>query len=44
MDTVGVTWGFRDRAELEAFKPKYLVDHPSQVIDILEGLLKNPKM
>ncbi len=38
MDTVGVTWGFRDRAELEAFKPKYLVDHPSQVTGILEGI------
>lgn len=38
MDTVGVTWGFRDRAELEAFHPKYLVDHPSQVRDIFEGI------
>lgn len=38
MDTVGVTWGFRDRTELEAFKPKYLVDHPSQVTGIFEGI------
>lgn len=38
MDTVGVTWGFRDRAELEAFAPKYLADSPGRVIEILEGI------
>lgn len=31
MDTVGVTWGFRDREELMEFKPKYIVDHPEEV-------------
>lgn len=35
MDTVGVTWGFRDREELTAFHPRYLVDHPSQVEEIV---------
>ena len=35
MDTVGVTWGFRDREELAAFHPRYLADHPSQVEEIL---------
>lgn len=35
MDTVGVTWGFRDREELEAFSPRYIVDDPHQVIGIL---------
>lgn len=35
-DTVGVTWGFRDRAELEAFSPAYLADRPSQVIEIVK--------
>ncbi|MFR5600936.1 MAG: HAD family hydrolase [Lachnospiraceae bacterium] len=36
MDTVGVTWGFRSREELESFHPKYVVDHPSQVIEIVK--------
>ena len=35
MDTVGVTWGFRGRAELEAFSPKYIVDDPREVIKIV---------
>lgn len=28
----GVTWGFRPRAELEAFKPDYLVDSPNEIL------------
>lgn len=36
MDTVGVTWGFRSREELEAFSPKYIVDDPREVIAIME--------
>ena len=28
MDTVGVTWGFRSREELESFHPRYLADDP----------------
>lgn len=36
MDTVGVTWGFRDREELVSFHPKYIVDHPSEVEEILK--------
>lgn len=35
MDTVGVTWGFRDREELLSLKPKFLIDHPSQVEEII---------
>ncbi|ADL05007.1 HAD family hydrolase [Lacrimispora saccharolytica] len=31
MDTVAVTWGFRDRAELEAFQPKYIISNPSEI-------------
>lgn len=30
--TVGVTWGFRDRQELEAFHPQYIVDNPNEVL------------
>lgn len=31
LTTVGVTWGFRDRAELESFHPQYIINHPSEV-------------
>jgi len=32
---VGVTWGFRPRAELESFSPDYIVDEASQILSIL---------
>ena len=31
--TVGVTWGFRDRAELEAFHPDFVIDAPRMVTE-----------
>lgn len=31
LTTVGVTWGFRDRQELEAFHPSFIIDRPGQV-------------
>lgn len=31
LTTVGVTWGFRDREELESFHPQHIISHPSQV-------------
>lgn len=31
MDTVAVTWGFRERAELEAFHPRYIINHPNEI-------------
>lgn len=31
--TVGVTWGFRDRAELEAFHPQYIISRPEEVFE-----------
>lgn len=31
--TVGVTWGFRGREELEAFCPQFVIDHPREVIE-----------
>jgi len=34
IDAVGVTWGFRPRAELEEFSPKYIVDEPEEIIRI----------
>lgn len=38
MDTVGVTWGFRDRAELEEYHPKYMISHPSEILKQLEAM------
>lgn len=40
VDTVGVTWGFRDRAELEAFAPKYMIDRPIQIIQLIDEMLE----
>ena len=31
--TIGVTWGFRSREELEAYSPHAIIDHPRQIID-----------
>lgn len=36
MDTVGVLWGFRGRGELQSFHPHYIVEHPSEVEQIVE--------
>lgn len=33
--SVGVTWGFRDRAELEAAGAGQIVDHPAELINLL---------
>lgn len=33
--TAGVTWGFRDREELESFHPQLVIDHPREVFEIL---------
>ena len=31
--TAGVTWGFRDREELESFHPQYVIDEPREVFE-----------
>lgn len=31
--TVGVTWGFRDREELEAFHPDFVIDDPTEITE-----------
>lgn len=36
VDTVGVTWGFRERKELEEFSPRFIADHPSQVVEFVK--------
>lgn len=41
MDTVGVLWGFRDRAELEAFKPKYIISHPDEIRSLFNETNEN---
>jgi len=35
IDAAGVTWGFRPRAELEQFEPKYIVDNTSKILEII---------
>lgn len=34
MFTVGVTWGFRDREELEDYHADYIIDNPLQLLEI----------
>ncbi|CUX69907.1 Phosphoglycolate phosphatase [Clostridium sp. C105KSO15] len=36
MDTAAVTWGFRERTELEAFHPRYIINHPSEIKYVFE--------
>lgn len=36
MDTVGVTWGFRERDELLACGPNGVIDHPLQIKELVE--------
>ena len=33
--TIGVTWGFRSREELEAYSPFALINHPSDILKFL---------
>lgn len=35
MDTVGVTWGFRGRQELEANGGTYVIDRPEEILEII---------
>lgn len=35
--TIGVTWGFRTREELEAYSPWALIDRPQDITDIIYG-------
>ncbi len=37
IDTVGVLWGFRSREELEAFQPKFLIEHPEEAVAIINS-------
>ncbi|MEM9914838.1 MAG: HAD-IA family hydrolase [Planctomycetota bacterium] len=41
--TVGVTWGFRSRSELESNGADYLTDRPAQVLDALDRLPSDPE-
>ena len=33
--TVGVTWGFRGREELESCRPQYVIDEPREVLEYI---------
>ncbi len=35
IDACGVSWGFRPRAELEAFSPKYIIDYADEILKIV---------
>lgn len=35
MIPVGVSWGFRDREELSKYGARFIIDHPSEFIDIV---------
>lgn len=37
MPAIGVTWGFRDRAELEQNGARWIVDRPLEILDIARG-------
>lgn len=37
MMTIGVTWGFRDRAELEENHADVIIDHPTELLKIQES-------
>lgn len=36
--TVGVLWGFRDRAELEEANAAFIIEKPAEILDIVESL------
>ena len=36
MDTIGVSWGFRGREELEAEGATYVVDYPHEIKEIID--------
>lgn len=38
VDTVGVTWGFRPREELEAYAPRLVADRPEQIIRLIKDV------
>ena len=35
IDAVAVTWGFRSRDILESFNPKYIVNSPKEIKNII---------
>ena len=37
LDCIGVTWGFRDKSELEESGAKYIVQKPEEILEIVRG-------
>ncbi len=35
LETIGVTWGFRDKEELQEAKANFIVDYPSEILPLL---------
>ncbi len=44
MKVIGVTWGYKDKDVLEKLDLDYIVDRPSQIIDIIKLLLDQTKL
>ena len=40
LPVVAVTWGFRDRGELERLAPDYIIDKPSELLTLIEKIGK----
>ncbi len=38
MTTIGVLWGFRDRAELTEAGADYIISHPSEILNIIDNM------
>ena len=36
VDSIGVTWGFRSRAELQEYLAGYIVDKPEEILELLD--------
>ena len=41
MFTIGVTWGFRPRSELEEHRADLIVDKPEEILEFVQKANKN---
>ncbi len=40
LTSIGVLWGFRDKAELESAGADYIISHPSEIVPIAQSAMK----
>ena len=43
MESVGVLWGFRDKAELSEAGADHIIDYPEQILDLISEQRENKK-